>query len=182
MNNSLVRLESRLKATTPCLRIAAVAASISVVTCLSLSGCGTSNSLRKPVSGQVTVGAKRVESGVVSFFPTHGTSGPAATSLIRAGRYHFTSDNGPYAGHYQATITVDLTEANRSDGPRSPDPVPSSGNPSSHVDPKKRTMNQPLAGKRVSASKESDGTQKKWKIDCTVPANGSMEVNFELHP
>ena len=73
---------------------------------LSLAGC-TAESDRRPISGTVSVDGTPVVRGSISFFPDHGHSGPAASTSISAGKYRFTSVNGPSAGPHRVVVGVE---------------------------------------------------------------------------
>ena len=130
-----------------------------------------------PISGLVTVDGRDIESGSIGFFPARGTSGPSATSLIRAGRFQLTTENGPYAGAYRAEIIIDRIDPNDQGSSASSD-QPS--NNSALVDPKKRVLNQSNAAKQINARMNDDKPKKEWNVDCVVPADGPMELNFDL--
>lgn len=64
-----------------------------------LVGCGKRDSLeRLPVYGAVSLANGEKLSGSITFVPTEGRSGPAATTSIVNGRYQFDIENGPIAG------------------------------------------------------------------------------------
>lgn len=73
---------------------------------LSLLGCGESELRleRLAISGQVTAGADKLVDGAISFIPDDGNSGPAVTTAIAKGEYHFDMTNGPVAGKYRVII------------------------------------------------------------------------------
>lgn len=78
------------------------------------AGCGRpGESLRRPLSGSVTVDGVAVFAGAVTLYPRAGHSGPAATTEIRSGRYAFTGTNGPTAGPHRAVVVflADAAEA-----------------------------------------------------------------------
>ena len=138
-----------------------------------------------PISGLVTVDGSDIESGTIGFFPTRGTSGPSTTSLIRVGRFQFTTENGPYAGAYRAEITIDQIDPNgqeRNKQVQSGSSVSSGQSASDNalVDPKKRMTNQSKAAARKNARKNAGESKRKWNVDCVVPADGPMELNFDL--
>ncbi len=74
--------------------------------CLLLCGCGSSEPelSRLAVSGQVTAGADKAINGAISFLPEGGNTGPAVTTSISKGAYHFDATNGPIAGKYKVVI------------------------------------------------------------------------------
>ena len=53
---------------------------------------------------------KTVEAGGVSYLPDQGHNGPTANTMIEAGRYRFTSENGPTAGTYRVIVSVSPTK------------------------------------------------------------------------
>lgn len=73
---------------------------------LSLLGCSQSELRldRLAISGQVTAGADKLVDGAISFIPEDGNSGPAVTTAIAKGEYHFDMTNGPIAGKYKVII------------------------------------------------------------------------------
>jgi hypothetical protein len=70
-------------------------------------GCSQDSKLnRKPVFGKI-VGADG-RGGIVTFTPTDGTIGPAATRSFENGAYQFSEKDGPVPGNYIASVELAL--------------------------------------------------------------------------
>ena len=70
------------------------------------AGCGKSNPLgRKPVAGTVTVDAKPIEYGSISFSP-EARSGTASGALIVNGAYAISAEKGLPPGKYLVRISA----------------------------------------------------------------------------
>jgi hypothetical protein len=82
---------------------------ILVVLCVGTVGCGAP-SQRLPISGSVKDEGGSPFEGTISYLPQPGTSGPAATTTIKKGTYHFTKENGPFAGAHRAVIQRPVTK------------------------------------------------------------------------
>ncbi len=75
-----------------------------------LTGCGSNESKRIPLSGKVTQGGQPVKIGAISLAPANGHNGVAANTAIKDGSYQFTREDGPDSGPYKVTILVSLTK------------------------------------------------------------------------
>ena len=145
---------------------------LAIVVCL--LGCSSSGPPdRKAVYGMVTVDGKRVENGSISFLPARGTSGPAAASLIKEGRYAFSEHDGPYGGKHRVVIGVDIKN----------DAQPSTG-VTTPADAKGAPVDERfLDSQREKQSKEENGVREpktKWELNWEVPNDDKLEKNFEL--
>jgi hypothetical protein len=69
-----------------------------------VAGCSKGSAARLPVHGTVsfTNGAKL--SGSITFVPTAGHAGPAATTTLADGDYQFDRNTGPTAGPHQVIV------------------------------------------------------------------------------
>ncbi len=88
----------------PTLVLAAVLASLCVAM---LFGCGKSSSHeRAAVCGKVLLDGKDVSEGVIAFYPTGTSKGPAAGASIKDGRYKIAEQNGPVIGTNRVEIRI----------------------------------------------------------------------------
>jgi hypothetical protein len=70
-----------------------------------LVGCGKGDrATRLPVFGAVSLESGEKLSGSISFVPTEGHRGPAATTTLVDGNYRFDRDNGPTAGPHRVIV------------------------------------------------------------------------------
>lgn len=88
-----------------------------------------SPSPRRPVSGTVSVDGVAVKVGSISFLPDAGHRGPSASTAIIAGRYQFTSENGPTPGPHRVMVGIEQTPT--ASDPTLQAPAPSSPESSS---------------------------------------------------
>lgn len=72
-----------------------------------LSGCGESGIPRQPVFGKISGAEGRT--GLVSFVPAEGTSGPAARASLVNGEYRFSRSDGPVPGNYTVIIQLEVS-------------------------------------------------------------------------
>ncbi len=91
--------------------------------------------------------------GTLTIVPAAGNKGPAAVTSIKAGKYQFTSTNGPIAGECEVTVTLFDPEqsklaAHSSTAPARSKPMP--GNPGD----KFRSMNLPDRKKSIQVPNE----------------------------
>jgi hypothetical protein len=76
---------------------------------LCFTACGGSGDPRRhALRGNVTVSGTSVAKGSISFLPSQGVAGPPATTVIEAGEYRFTTENGPFAGEHRVVIGIEL--------------------------------------------------------------------------
>jgi hypothetical protein len=93
---------------------------------LLLAGCGAGGGIvRLPVRGAVTLRSGDQLSGSITFLPAGGQHGPAATTTVSAGAYHFDRTNGPTAGPHRVVIKrvvskSAMLESRGSRNPRAP--------------------------------------------------------------
>jgi hypothetical protein len=74
---------------------------------LNVLGCSQGSQLdRKPVFGKI-LGAEG-RSGLVTFVPTSGTKGPAASIDFEDGAYRFTKLDGPIAGEFEVSFELEM--------------------------------------------------------------------------
>lgn len=69
-----------------------------------LVGCSKWGPVRLPIRGTVSAANGKRFSGSISFVPTEGTSGPAATATLVDGEYRFDRQNGPTAGPHRVVV------------------------------------------------------------------------------
>ncbi len=151
-------------------RRAIVKVAVTVV-CLSLPGCGGDELVRQSISGTVSLTNRDTKDkpptidGSISFFPSKGQPGPAASANIVDGRYVFSSANGPLPGKYRVAIRIQL-----------------SGEPSSPIEP------AAPKGKadRLKAVDETKGQGKpsastvEFETDAIVEAGGTSRYDFSF--
>ncbi len=140
---------------------------------LCLSGCGgTSEPGRHAVWGNVSVGGTSVVKGSISFLPSQGVSGPPATTVIEAGEYRFTKENGPFAGAYRVVIGIEAT-------------------PESAAGATSATSTAGLSsGIKVAPPPEDTGRgyrtpklaspKTQWESQCTIEETGEDQKDFAL--
>lgn len=88
-------------------RIAALL--ITATSLLAVGGCGgPSGPKRVQVSGEIQVETESLPAGVIRFLPGDGNKGPAANTLVKDGRYSFTTTDGPQPGLYRVQIARTL--------------------------------------------------------------------------
>lgn len=84
--------------------LTAVVASLCVVMLL---GCGKNSSHeRAAVCGKVLLDGKNVSEGVIAFYPTGASKGPAAGASIKDGHYKISEQNGPVVGTNRVEIRI----------------------------------------------------------------------------
>jgi hypothetical protein len=78
---------------------------------LSWSGCSGGDRLERiPVRGTASVEGAPIAAGTISFLPSAGHSGPAATAVIENGSYQLSRDEGPVAGTHRVVVIVDYDD------------------------------------------------------------------------
>jgi hypothetical protein len=141
---------------------------------LFLSGCGGSESLRRPMEGEVRVDGVAVERGAISFLPAKGTSGPAANGTIVEGRYRFTSESGPYAGPHRVLLDVDTQ----------PEAAAAAGSTDVEFPEDVKRIKVDAArppGRRTRPPPRPEPTAKThWQLEYTVPGEGEFQKDFDL--
>ena len=75
-----------------------------------LTGCGSSEPSRIPLTGKVTQADQPVKIGAISLTPAAGQRGVAANAVIKDGTYQFTREDGPDPEPYKVTILVSFTK------------------------------------------------------------------------
>ena len=70
-----------------------------------LVGCGKWGPARLPIRGTVLAANGKKFSGSITFVPTEGTPGPAATANLIVGDYRFDRENGPTVGPHRVIVT-----------------------------------------------------------------------------
>jgi len=74
---------------------------------------GCDRGKRLPVHGTVTLANGEKPSGSITFLPTKGRAGPAATTTLAEGSYHFDRSNGPLAGPKTVIVNRFVSRADR---------------------------------------------------------------------
>lgn len=77
---------------------------------ITLAGCGGAETElpRAAVSGQVSLGGKPLEEGVVRFIPKDGTPGPKTSVSIAGGEFRADEEAGPVVGTHR--VEIDSTD------------------------------------------------------------------------
>ncbi len=70
------------------------------------------------------MGGAVIERGSISFLPTEGHHGPAATAVIENGQFLLNSDNGPCAGPHRIVVKARADTAEASSAPDVPKAAP----------------------------------------------------------
>jgi hypothetical protein len=89
-----------------------------------ICGCGggsSSGPKREAVTGTITLKGEPVEDGQVSFEPV--TPGPTASTVVKAGKYRFSAEDGPVAGKHKVKILVVPQRDLSKGGPRKDAPT-----------------------------------------------------------
>ena len=112
---------------------------------------------RLPIAGKVSLASGERLSGSVTFVPTEGHSGPAATTSVVDGHYEFDRTNGPTAGPHRVIVVRSVSK----------DSV--------------------LAARMDKKSKDSKGaataeSKLQWTLLIDLPAVGSNQCNLSLEP
>jgi hypothetical protein len=145
---------------------------VTVLGLLATAGCGASVDPRRPIHGEVTVDALRVERGSISFLPTGETVGPAATTAIVDGRYEFTRINGPYTGTYRVKVGVNALQTGESETPVATQAVEQSASAKTGL----------IQTRQSNFSSHLDGQEKprQWDAKCVIEAQGRDRQNFDF--
>jgi len=125
---------------------------------LLLGGCsGSDGPQRVPLYGEVTVAGSPVARGSISLLPAEGHPGPAATTLIKEGRYEFSSRDGPVAGPHRVIVVLegDGKGSLMSQAARPPTPAGQPGSP-------------------------AKAPARRWELRAEVPATGPFEHDIAL--
>jgi hypothetical protein len=70
-----------------------------------LTGCGGDSGPRRfAVDGTVQVNGQPLPAGVVRFVPEAGVEGPAASAVVKDGKFSLDADTGPVAGQHRIEI------------------------------------------------------------------------------
>lgn len=139
---------------------------------ISLVGCGSDTNPRQAIYGNVQVDALEDVNGSISFFPTDGNRGPAASTAIVAGSYEFTKANGPYAGPHRVMVGI---AAKR---PTLQGQNDLSGSNEQAVVEGKRALIQIPDGRRAKKAAQFNAAPRKWETRFNVPADGDSRKDF----
>lgn len=155
------------------------------LTCLLLAvfagGCGGDTSQRKALSGTVTVDGANAK-GLLSFFPTDGNQGPAASAVVIDGAYQFTTDNGPFQGAHRVVFAMEnppaappvvAAEEAESGAAVEPEPAELGGKQALVATPDRRRSR-----KTTSSNEEKTQVYGKWERKHDVPSEGNLEKDF----
>lgn len=128
---------------------------------------------RRPLHGRVEVGGVGVARGSISFLPTAGNSGPAATASIVDGGYNFTKESGPHGGPHRVLIDIDLL----------PDQDEIALPEQSNRDMKRIDVSafQERSAERGPLTEQTQrSTKRHWEVECGVPEEGGDRKDFVL--
>jgi len=155
--------------------------------------------LRRPLAGAVTAAGVPVASGAVSLYPRAGHSGPVASTAIDAGRYAFTTGNGPFAGPHRAVVVFvrDAAQAASFRPLRGKARPPASADSTAEADePGRESAATPLTGEpepRPQAEARDGATTEAAPVEpplppnmrefeVEVPAAEPSQLDFEIAP
>jgi hypothetical protein len=100
-----------------------------------LVGCGKGDgAARLPVFGAVSLESGEKLSGSITFVPTEGHRGPAATTTLVDGNYRFDRSNGPTAGPHRVIVRRGISKSKILAGLA--DKKPKGGKPELATEPK----------------------------------------------
>jgi len=118
------------------------------------AGCGSGESgpERIAISGKVARAGSPLSNASISYLPTDGHKGPAATTGIEDGEYRFTKKTGPTAGPHR--VVIRLSPPGKDLGPADPE-APAKG-------------------------QIPDENPKSWEYQVDVPAEGPFDKDFHL--
>ncbi|MCA9122764.1 MAG: hypothetical protein H6822_36430 [Planctomycetaceae bacterium] len=141
---------------------------------LFLLGCGgPSEPGRHAIQGVASVNGTNIAKGSISFFPAQGVSGRPVTTVIEAGEYHFTRENGPFAGEHRVVIGIEI------------EPISTVETASAGVSTG-LSSGIKVAPPPEDARRRRPGTPKitppktQWEIQCTIEENGDDQKDFVL--
>jgi hypothetical protein len=138
-------------------RLGPAAALLVTVLALLPAGCGKAELGRLPVYGSVSCSSGEKLSGSISFLPDKGNSGPAATTGLVNGEYHFDRNNGPTAGTHRVVI-----------------------NKITHD--RQATRALPPRGPRTDSGASAVEEKTSWTLSADVPAGGPYRFDFKVEP
>ena len=125
---------------------------------ISSAGCGKKDRVtRLPLFGKVSTSNDEEINGSITFIPSEGFHGPAATATIANGEYQFNQENGPTAGPHQV-IVKRLTSRNRLPGTNRGDQ------------------------KSDSEAIPSGNSKTEWRLSANLTKNASNQYDFTLPP
>jgi hypothetical protein len=132
-----------------------LSAALVVLSALSMTGCGGSDSdiNRKPVFGKVAGAEGR--KGYVAYAPKDSKIGPSVTADMVDGKYEFSDQYGPVPGEYNVAVGFEATER-----------APSKG----------RSGNRKGAGRPAAAVSIEDDRM----TEATVPTEGPYEIDLDI--
>ena len=119
-------------------------------------GCGEDHSARLPIWGTVSCATREKLNGSITFLPAKGKPGPAATTSLVDGEYHFDRNNGPTAGPHRVIVNKFVP---------------------------KDAMLKSLAFKTSPASREAPvarGDKTVWTLSADVPTEAPYQCDFKL--
>ncbi len=140
---------------------------------LSLVGCGSDSNPRRAIYGNIRIDGLEDGNGSISFFPTDGNRGPAASTAIVAGRYEFTKENGPYAGPHRVMVGIAAKE------PTLPSQDSSAPGKQAVVEGKQALIQIP-DGRSADRATQSTAAPRKWDTKFNVPADGDPRKDFSF--
>ncbi len=133
---------------------------------------------RQAIEGRVQVDSIDVVSGSISFLPSEGNAGPAASTAIIEGVYRFAEDSGPYPGPHRVVVGVDLSKQNPAmDQRRGNSDPPGDGDSDATV----------AGGKLAPAQRTDPATdavaaepRSQWNTTFVVPDEGRPRKDFDF--
>lgn len=139
-------------------------------------GRGEGHPGRQPVYGEVKLAGNPAARGSISFYPAEGHAGPAANTGIVNGRYHFSKQDGPFAGPHHVVLSYVWDAADEAQFA-----LPSEKAKAAAATPKPPADGAEAetapAGAPSPASKPRSHGQ---EFDVEVPAKGSLRIDFEI--
>ena len=117
-----------------------------------IAGCGKGGPTRLPVHGAVSHADGEKVNGSITFLPSEGRAGPAATTSLIEGEYRFDRENGPTAGPHRVIV--------------------------SKIVPKRAVL-EALVQKK---SPPAGGGKTTWTLSTDVPAVAPYQRDFNLDP
>ncbi len=121
-------------------------------------GCGKGGPTRLPVWGSVSRPDGDKVNGSITFLPSEGRAGPAATTSLIEGQYGFDRENGPTAGPHRVIVSMGAAKG--------------------LVLKSLARKASPTARKAAAAG----GGKTTWTLSTDVPADAPYRCDFKLDP
>ena len=81
---------------------------LSLLAMVALVGCGGITPNRAPISGQITVGGQPLAKGRILYTPVAPNQGPAASAVVKDGKYSIPRAEGPVVGQNRVEVEAEL--------------------------------------------------------------------------